>query len=157
MAISSAHTFEIKVDSWILLSADASQVRVEVFVKEQGIAADLEWDALDAQVTHAVVYDHDQQPIATGRLIAPTMPEGPAKIGRMAVLKAFRGQGVGSQVLQALMIEATKWGYQQIELSAQAHAAAFYAQHGFAAEGVPYDDVGIAHVTMRYFVPQLSI
>jgi predicted GNAT family N-acyltransferase len=154
MATSSVYRFEIKVDSWIVLSADASQVRVEVFVKEQGIAADLEWDALDAQVTHAVVYDHERQPIATGRLIPPTTPEGPAKIGRMAVLKAFRGQGVGGQVLHALMLEASKRSYQQIELSAQAYAAAFYAKHGFTAEGTPYDDVGIEHVTMRYFVPQ---
>jgi predicted GNAT family N-acyltransferase len=142
--------FETKMGSWSILGRDATAVRVEVFVKEQGIPADLEWDALDAEVTHAVVYDATQQPIATGRLIPPKTSTDPAKIGRMAVLKAHRRLGVGDLVMRALMAEASQRGYQHLELSAQAYVADFYAKHGFVAEGPLYDDVGIAHVTMRY-------
>jgi predicted GNAT family N-acyltransferase len=142
--------FETKTGGWAVLGADATSVRIEVFVKEQGIPADLEWDSLDAEVTHAVVYDKTQQPIATGRLIPPKTSTDPGKIGRMAVLKAYRRLGVGDLVMRALMAEASHRGYQRLELSAQAYVADFYAKHGFVAEGPLYDDVGIAHVTMRY-------
>jgi predicted GNAT family N-acyltransferase len=147
--------FETKTGSWAALGADAASVRIDVFVKEQGIPADLEWDALDAEVTHAVVYDATQQPIATGRLIPPKTSTDPGKIGRMAVLKSHRRLGVGDLVMRALMAEASQRGYQHLELSAQAYVADFYAKHGFVAEGPLYNDVGIPHVTMLYsFSPE---
>jgi predicted GNAT family N-acyltransferase len=142
--------FEIKTGSWAVLGPDATAVRVEVFVKGQGIPAEMEWDALDAEVTHSVVYDATQQPIATGRLIPLKTSVDAAKIGRMAVLKSHRRLGVGDLVMRALMTEAAQRGYQHLELSAQAYVADFYTKHGFVAEGPLYDDVGIAHVTMRY-------
>jgi len=91
---------------------------------------------------HAVAYDADGQPIATGRLL----PDG--HIGRMAVRKSARGQGIGGQVLQALLDEARRQGYGQLVLHAQTHAVDFYRKHGFAVEGEEFMEAGISHRLM---------
>ena len=142
--------------SWEELGLAAGTVRTEVFVHEQGIAPELEWDELDAVSTHAVVFDVNDKPIGTGRLIAPAgakqggenKSSSHAKIGRMAVLKAHRRVGVGDDVLKALLLEASHLGYSTIELSAQSYVASFYAAHGFEAVGDEYLEVGISHQKM---------
>ena len=127
---------------WSALSEDAAEVRRAVFVAEQGIPEALEWDEHDAVSVHAVVYDRGR-PVATGRLL----PDG--RIGRMAVLRDWRGRGSGGRILEHLVGRAAARGDAAVELSAQVHAIGFYRRHGFEAEGPVYDDAGIPHRTMR--------
>jgi alpha-beta hydrolase superfamily lysophospholipase/predicted GNAT family N-acyltransferase len=127
--------------SWTQLGGDAGAVRTEVFVKEQGIPAELEWDTWDPRSLHCVAYS-DQTPIATGRLL----PDG--HIGRMAVLAQHRRDGFGGKILARLVDAAHARGDLRLELSAQSYVAGFYERHGFLAEGSPYDEVGIPHQKM---------
>jgi YbgC/YbaW family acyl-CoA thioester hydrolase len=134
------------VGSWQQLESDAAAVRTEVFVEEQGIAREDEWDAADATAVHAVLYNRLDMPLATGRLLAyqPSV----VKIGRMAVKRVLRGSGAGRQVLDALCAQALVRGEREVLLHAQRSAEAFYARAGFAVRGEPFDEVGIAHVEM---------
>ncbi len=137
---------QVKLGDWQTLGADASKLRKGVFVHEQGIAENEEWDAADATAMHAVVYNRLHQPLATGRLLvaAPQV----AKIGRMAVHRVMRGSGQGRNLLHALMQRAQERGDTQVRLQAQRSAAAFYAKAGFSEVGEPYDEVGIPHIDM---------
>ena len=132
----------LTLGSWAELSEAASLVRFTVFVHEQGVPESEELDDLDSVCLHAVVM-HDGQAVATARLC----PDG--RIGRMAVLKAFRGQGVGARVLQALITAARKRGQRETYLHAQNHALGFYARYGFVAEGPEFEEAGILHRSMR--------
>lgn len=136
-------TYNIKIAAWDALSADAALIRNEVFVVEQNVPAELEMDEMDALCVHAVAYDQGGTPLATGRLL----PDG--HIGRMAVRKNGRGQGIGGAVLQALMAAARARGDHEVALNAQTHAAPFYASHGFAQEGELFMEAGIEHIHMR--------
>lgn len=133
----------IKTGSWDALSDDASQVRYEVFVREQHVPLEIELDARDVSCVHAVAYDDFGRAIGTGRLL----PD--AHIGRMAVLPSHRGQGVGSRLLVSLIAQARVKSYPEVVLSAQTHATTFYENHGFVAEGAVYMDAGIEHILMR--------
>lgn len=137
-----AEDLRLVVGDWTTLAGDAGAVRKAVFVQEQGIAEELEWDPADAVSLHAVLYLAGR-PVATGRLL----PD--AHIGRMAVLAALRGSGFGGRILRALMAAATQRGDRAVMLSAQTHALPFYVRHGFFAEGPVYDEVGIPHQAMR--------
>jgi YbgC/YbaW family acyl-CoA thioester hydrolase len=142
----------VKTGSWAELGSDASRIRTEVFVQEQHIPADLEWDEADAGALHAVAYNRLGQALATGRLLADEAP-GHCKIGRMAVHRVMRGCGVGEMVLRALASAASQRGDRRIALHAQRTAQAFYAGLGFKAQGEPFDEAGIPHVTMARDLP----
>lgn len=133
----------IRIGSWEDLREEAALIRNEVFVVEQKVPAELEMDDMDAVCIHAIAYDEAGKPIATGRLL----PDG--HIGRMAVRKSGRGQGIGGAVLQALMAAARQRGDGEVALNAQTHAASFYRSHGFAQEGDEFMEAGIAHIHMR--------
>ncbi len=124
---------------------DAFAVRVAVFVDEQGIPRSEELDDLDATAVHCVAYDGGV-PVGAGRLLPG---EGEAKIGRMAVLKQHRGNGVGGMVLAALEREGARRGIRRFRLSAQLTARAFYERHGYTALGDAYDEVDIPHIAME--------
>jgi YbgC/YbaW family acyl-CoA thioester hydrolase len=141
----------IRTGTWAELGADAGRVRTEVFVQEQRIPAELEWDEDDATAVHAVAYNRLGQAIATGRLLPAS--DGVAKVGRMAVHQALRGCGFGEQVLRALVEKAQQRGDRGIELHAQRTARDFYARLGFAAQGEPYEEAGIPHITMTSALP----
>jgi predicted GNAT family N-acyltransferase len=132
----------IVTGDWDSLRDHAQSLRVEVFVVEQGVPSELEWDEADEVSTHAVAYDEAGQVIATGRLL----PDG--HIGRMAVRKSARGQGIGAQVLRALLVEAKRQDYSELVLHAQTHAVDFYAKYGFKIEGDEFFEAGIAHRRM---------
>ncbi len=136
----------IEIGEWPMMQAAAQAVRTAVFVHEQGIAPEDEWDADDATALHAVLFDLNGQPLGNARLLQPTA--GLAKVGRMAVLKETRGQGYGARLLQALLREARRRSNKEVRLSAQRTAESFYAAHGFVVVGEPFDEVGIAHVEM---------
>lgn len=134
--------FSVRLACWDDVSPQASVIRFDVFVREQKVPVEEELDEEDAHSLHALACDAQGNAIATGRLLRN------GHIGRMAVLKPWRGCGVGSAMLLALIGEARRRGYAKVELSAQCHACAFYAAHGFIAEGGVYMDAGIEHRTM---------
>jgi predicted GNAT family N-acyltransferase len=118
-------------------------VREPVFLVEQQVPPELEWDELDPLSRHVLARDFEGRPIGTGRLT----PEH--RIGRMAVLADWRGKGVGEAMLFRLLDAARDLGYPSIELHAQTHAIPFYARAGFAAEGDEFLEAGIPHRVMR--------
>lgn len=135
-----------RTGSWNELSADAGAIRTRVFVQEQRIPAELEWDAADASALHAVVYNRLQQPVATGRLLQ--VRPGLGQIGRVAVHEVLRGGGAGQVVMQALIDAARRRGDNELMLHAQRSAENFYARLGFVSRGEPFDEVGIPHIEM---------
>ena len=132
----------VRLGDWSACRQDALAVRYEVFVHEQHVPAEIEADSEDASSLHAVAYDGQDVPVGTGRLLRD------AHIGRMAVRAPYRGRGVGSRILMALVDEARARKYPQVVLSAQVHARAFYEAHGFVAQGGTYKEAGIEHVSM---------
>jgi predicted GNAT family N-acyltransferase len=139
--------FHITVGDWSMLQPDAQAVRYDVFVIEQNIPVELEWDTVDADCIHAVAY-LDEGPdagraVGTGRLL----PDG--HIGRMAVIRQSRGSGIGGAILEALMHEAGKRGDTAVMLNAQKQAEAFYGRYGFVRDGDEFEEAGIAHIAMR--------
>ena len=132
----------IELMPWQVARAHAAPIRTTVFVVEQNVPAALEMDAMDAQCLHAVAFEGGRA-VATGRLL----PDG--HIGRMAVLKEYRGRGLGGAILARLMAAAKERGDAEVMLAAQVHAMPFYAAHGFQAYGEVYEEAGIPHRNMR--------
>ncbi len=133
---------DIRTGTWAEHQAAAQAIRYAVFVIEQNIPVELEWDEMDAVSLHAVAYDETGISLGTGRLL----PDG--HIGRMAVKKNARGQGVGGALLNALVELARQRGDKCAMLNAQAIAEPFYAAHGFARDGVEFMEAGIPHIGM---------
>lgn len=134
--------FKVKTATWPDDMATLKAIRFEVFVEEQKVPAEEEIDAYDPLSIHAIAWSNGKA-AACGRLL----PDG--HIGRMAVLKPFRGFGVGALVLQHLMERARQRGDREVVLSAQTHAIGFYEKFGFVVEGGEYLDCNIAHRDMR--------
>jgi len=137
---------QVRTGSWSGLGADAAAIRTEVFVDEQKIPAELEWDEADATALHAIAYNRLGQGVATGRLLGAQA--GVAKIGRMAVKRVLRGCGLGEQVLQALVAAARARGDREVVLHAQCSAESFYARLGFRPRGAVFEEAGIGHIEM---------
>ena len=142
----------IEIGDWTLMQAAAQTVRTAVFVHEQGIAPEDEWDADDATALHAVLFDLHGTPLGNARLLQPS--DNIAKVGRMAVLRQERGHGYGARLLLALLREARRRGNKEVRLSAQRSAEGFYAAHGFVISGEPFDEVGIPHIQMQLDLTQ---
>jgi len=134
---------QVKLGSWDELGAQARILRFEVFVEEQRVPAELEIDAMDPMSLHALALPGSGPAVGTGRLL----PDG--HIGRMAVVRSARGQGVGAALLVELMQAARRQGHREVELFAQTQAQGFYLRFGFVVTGPPFDDAGIEHVAMR--------
>ena len=128
---------------------EVTALRHRVFVLEQGVPAELERDDADATAVHALSRDDDGRVRATGRLLLDAAGPGRAVIGRMATDPAARSRGHGAAVLAVLEREAAGRGQAEVELHAQVTARRFYERAGYAAVGAEYEEVGIAHVTMR--------
>jgi predicted GNAT family N-acyltransferase len=143
--------FHVEPADYALDFKDLRAVREPVFVHEQKVPIELEWDELDPQSRHVIARDADHQPIGTGRLT----PE--RKIGRMAVLREWRGKGVGEALLRRLIDEARSRGWPEVTLHAQVGAIGFYENFGFIAFGEEYEDAGIRHLDMRLMlVPEAA-
>jgi YbgC/YbaW family acyl-CoA thioester hydrolase len=143
---------EVRTGGWGELGEAARRIRTEVFVQEQRIPADLEWDEADAQAIHVVAFNRLGQGIATGRLLE--QQPGVARIGRMAVDRMLRGSGVGRQVLEALLAAAAARGDREAVLHAQRSAAEFYLGLGFEPRGAEFEEAGIPHVEMARPLPR---
>ncbi len=125
--------------------ASIRAIRQAVFIDELGIAPELEWDGKDGDCVHLLAYAMDGKPIATARMRAD------GQIGRMAVLPAWRGHGVGSSLLLMLVELAAAHDLDEVYLSAQTSAAGFYHLHGFIATGDEFTTAGIPHIPMKRF------
>ncbi len=121
-------------------------LRHRVFVDEQGVPAELERDELDEVAVHAVARDASGQVVGAGRVVAEA--DGAARIGRMAVASAARGEGVGAALLAVLEAAAAGAGCTKVTVHAQTRAAGFYHRAGYATVGPPFEEAGIAHVAM---------
>jgi YbgC/YbaW family acyl-CoA thioester hydrolase len=134
------------VGSWQELGDRAQAIRTAVFIEEQNIPAEMEWDAADPLAVHALASNRFGQPLATGRLLPAA--SGVARIGRMAVSAAVRGSGLGRGVLETLANVARQRGDRELILHAQTSAQAFYTGAGFSARGAVFEEAGIAHIEM---------
>lgn len=132
----------IRLTDWERDEPALRSVRHDVFVVEQNVPANLEWDAIDVQCVHALAIDGDGRAIGCGRLL----PDG--HIGRMAVRREWRGRGVGAALLAALIDAATSRGDARVVLNAQVQAMPFYGRFGFAPVGPRFDEAGIPHQAM---------
>ena len=120
---------------------DICKIRFEVFVDEQNVPEELEIDGLDDEAKHVLAYS-DDAPIGTGRILID------GHIGRVAVLKKYRGLGIGKSVMQELIKWAQKNNLEKLWLSSQWHAHSFYLDLGFVCEGEIYEEAGIDHIKM---------
>lgn len=136
---------EYRVDevAWADASARLGAVRREVFVLEQRVPEELEWDGVDPSCRHVEALDASGSTVGTGRLL----PDG--HVGRMAVLAAHRGRGVGRAILARLIAIARDRGDREVVLNAQTHAIGFYRRSGFEVSSAVFLDAGIPHVAMR--------
>lgn len=127
-------------------------IRQKVFVEEQNVPPELEWDDTDEIADHFLAVLPDNTPVGAARLFSTLGETG--HIGRMAILPEFRGRGIGEAMLQHLITESAGQ-YQELKLSAQQHAVAFYQRAGFHVCSELYEDAGIPHLDMRCLAPVL--
>ncbi|MFJ2112858.1 MULTISPECIES: GNAT family N-acetyltransferase [unclassified Streptomyces] len=131
-------------------------VRRQVFVVEQGVSPDLEYDGRDAQALQVLAVQDDGTPLGTGRLLyGPGAADrtggdpGVGALGRLAVVKAARGLGVGAALVRTIEEAAWERGLTAVDLHAQTHALGFYERLGYTAYGPEFPDAGIPHRAMR--------
>lgn len=135
--------FTIRSAEWPRDSVPLRTVRERVFVMEQGVPLELEWDGEDAHCHHLLAETADGEPIGTVRLL----PDG--HIGRMAVIEGWRGRGVGSALLVQIIELGRSLGLRHFALNAQCGASGFYARHGFVPSGPEFEEAGIPHRHME--------
>jgi predicted GNAT family N-acyltransferase len=135
-------TFTVREVAWHTHRVELQAIRRVVFVEEQRVPEELEWDDADARCHHVLAFAPGGEAIGTGRLL----PGG--HIGRMAVLAAWRGRGAGSAMLEFLLTLARRQQFEVVRLHAQTHALDFYVKHGFAVTGAEFMEAGIPHRAM---------
>ena len=135
----------VEIDGGSELMPDVLGLRHEVFVVEQGVAAELEMDGLDEHATHLVAI-RDGRVVGTLRILEEG---GLAKIGRVAVRASLRGSGIGSRLMQRAAAVISGQGFSEIVLHAQVSVKQFYLRLGYVEEGDLFDEAGIPHISMR--------
>lgn len=133
----------IKTVDFMADFSEIEKIRTTVFINEQKVPIELEWDEFDEESTHIMAY-YNNKPVGTARLLKH------GHIGRMAVLKAYRNRNVGQNMLKYILNIAKKQSPKTIKLSAQKHAVAFYKKFGFIVTSDVYLDAGIPHYDMKY-------
>jgi len=132
----------ISIVTWQEAESSLRHIRTCVFIEEQSVPATLEWDGLDDTCLHILVSDGKNNPVGTARM----QPNG--HIGRMAVMKDYRHQGIGSAMLELLVTHCKKHKLQP-HLDAQVNAIHFYEQHDFKSTSDVFMDAGIPHKHME--------
>jgi predicted GNAT family N-acyltransferase len=122
----------------------AFAIRKRVFVKEQGVLEEIELDRDDVRAIHFLAFDSTRA-VGTARLV---IRQKSAKIGRMAVLKKYRGKGIGTKLLRRAIVAAQRQGLQNIYLHAQVPVIGFYEAQAFRCVGPVFKEAGIAHRKM---------
>lgn len=139
-------SFYIKEVSWASHEPALRKIREQVFIVEQSVPLEVEWDANDSQARHLLAFDDHHHAIACTRILDT------GRIGRMGVLSAWRGLGVGRALLNRAVGILKSEHHHQISLSAQTHAIAFYEKAGFKVVSDAYIDVNIWHVDMQLVI-----
>jgi predicted GNAT family N-acyltransferase len=155
--------YQIITTDWKTHQTPLADIRIRVFMQEQAVREADEWDGLDEQATHFLVLwqpDPDKpctinnpQAIGCARLLNENGLHSKRRfhIGRVALLKDYRGQGIGKQLMNAIVTHCQRIApEQEIYLHAQTERKGFYRQLGFSAIGEVFMDAGIPHVTMFY-------
>jgi len=142
------NTGRVELTDWATTESAIRAIRETVFIHEQGVPVELEWDGLDSSCAHVLAWNDREEAIGTARM------QQNGTIGRMAVLKDWRGRGVGRALLQTLLELAVRQGLPRVTLSAQTHALGFYERAGFHVIGEPFMDAGIPH---RKMVKELTV
>ena len=137
----STDDIEINIVSWQQRKQDLTQIRRHIFIEEQNVPEELEWDEFDSSSTHFLATCGDKV-IAVARLKAD------GQIGRMAVLAEYRKQGVGSKLLQFILAFANTKHLDTVYLHAQTKAISFYEKQGFIAQGEVFFEADIPHRVM---------
>ncbi|MBA3757234.1 MAG: GNAT family N-acetyltransferase [Nitrosomonas sp.] len=140
------HPYLIRMVRWQDEASVLRIIRTAVFIHEQQIPEDLEWDEFDVISMHVLALSSDEQPIGTARLL----PDG--HIGRMAVLKEWRGKGLGSAMLLRILDELRSRRTQKAILNAQTTAIKFYEKFGFQVTGKEFMEAEIPHVKMIFLL-----
>ena len=135
--------FVVRAVNWGASRDELRALRREVFIEEQHVPEELEWDDGDERAYHVLATSLEGRTIGTGRLKLD------GQIGRMAVARDWRRRGVGAAILQTLVDLARKEGCSLVRLHAQTHALDFYARQGFVAVGGEFEEAGIAHRAME--------
>lgn len=131
----------VRLADWHKDNADIRRIREAVFIAEQNVPAELEWDSDDNDAIHFLAVEGDYA-IGTARLLLD------GQIGRVSVLKDWRGLKVGDALMQAAIVEAQGRDLSQQMLTAQVHATAFYERLGFRVVSEEFLEAGIPHVDM---------
>ena len=137
----SDESLQLRLADWERDAPSLRSLRASVFIEEQGVPEHIEWDGRDGDAQHVLV-ERDGDIVACGRLL----PDG--RIGRLAVIRALRGAGIGRRVLERLVSRAQECGMPRVYLHAQATAEAFYAAADFRADGPLFEEAGIVHRNM---------
>ncbi|MCW9048304.1 MAG: GNAT family N-acetyltransferase [Gammaproteobacteria bacterium] len=135
--------YKVKTTSWNESKNALSEIRRKVFIEEQNVPEELEWDEYDQDCTHVLVTDEHNKAVACGRL------KSDGHIGRMAVLKEHRATGIGTAMLSELINHAENMKINKVYLHAQTSAIKFYEKQGFEVISEEFMDAGIAHKTMK--------
>ena len=138
-----SHIFTVSLVCWHDGEPLLRSVREAVFIREQGISPELEWDGLDESCRHALVLSSQGEAIGCGRMLSD------GHIGRIAVLPKWRKQKIGTAIMEALLNYAREHNYPQVDVDAQTYAVPFYRGFDFVEEGEIFQDAGLPHIKMR--------
>ena len=134
--------FTVSLVSWHDGEPLLKAIRSKVFIQEQGVPEELEWDEHDATCRHALALSHQGDAIGCGRMFSN------GHIGRIAVLPNWRGQQVGTAIVEAFLNYASAHDYPQVDVDAQTHAVPFYQRFDFVEQGKEFMDAGLPHIKM---------
>jgi len=138
-------SFNFSITNWKTHKSQLRQIREQVFIQEQGVPVELEWDEMDENALHVLaeaISDDEKLAIGTARII---IKNEQAHIGRMAVLSEWREQGVGAKILLLCIDECLQRGVKNIVLNAQVYVIPFYQKAGFEISSDEFMDAGIPH------------
>ncbi len=138
-----SNPFTVSLVSWHDGEPLLRAIRETVFIREQGVPEELEWDDTDAICRHALALSLNGDAVGCGRILTN------GHIGRIAVMKDWREKKVGTAIVEALLNEARSRGYKQVVVDAQTHAVPFYQGFGFAVKGTEFIDAGLPHIQME--------
>jgi predicted GNAT family N-acyltransferase len=147
--ISAEHRIDLLMMDWASAKPLAQFLREAVFIQVQSVPESEEWDEQDETAQHIIAFFNGQA-VGTARLSVV------AKVGRMAVLPAYRGKGIGSAMLSKLIHYAAKTTKPSLILCSQTHAQGFYQRHGFTARGKEFLDAGIPHIEMQLPIDEIK-
>ena len=139
--------FTIRLAEWDQDAEKLKAVRHAVFVVEQGVSEVLEWDKHDQDALHILALGQKCEPVGTSRLLKT------GQIGRIAVLKHYRNNGVGKALLQKIITLAEDRGFSSVFVHAQTPVIPFYKPFGFKVEGRPFYEANIEHYLMSKSLP----